>query len=753
MLSFALLILVVSLVANLLLGGLVILRDSKSATNRIFFILVVAMSVWGTMSYISYQNTNTLLYARLVLFFAVLFATYFFFFVLTFPNRNQVVSSRAFNIAYAWSIVVMLITLSPICFKAIEVSASGSVGSPVVGPGIAFFGLTVMFYDLGGLVILARKTLRSRGEERVKRLYLWAGLASMLILILLSQFILPNFFANTSLIPYATLFILPFIGLTSYAIIKHQLLDIRSIAVRGLAYVLSLSFIGVLYGLLILVVSLLLNRTSSVNTTERAFYIALALITAPIFPHVKTFFDRQTKRVFFRDSYDPQQFIDQLNKVFVSNSQIDSLLKQTNSIIEANLKAEHSTFLINKTAYDPDRWIGNTDFHLDEAASNRLKDAAEQQGEKVIVSEYLDGDPAFRSFLLKNNIAVVLRLVPSLDYELPGIGFLLLGQKKSGNMYNNQDVQLLSILANELVIAVENALRFEEIEKFNITLQQKVDKATAELRKTNQKLIDLDEAKDEFISMASHQLRTPLTSMKGYVSMVLEGDAGKISTMQKKLLDQAFVSSQRMVYLIADLLNVSRLKTGKFIIESKPTDLAKVVEEEIGQLVETAKGRNLALTYDKPKDFPVLMLDETKIRQVIMNFADNAIYYTPAGGHIKVNLVDKKDSIEFTVVDDGLGVPKAEQHHLFNKFYRAGNARKARPDGTGLGLFMAKKVIVAQGGAIIFSSVEGKGSTFGFGFAKAKLKPTAAQLKSPQASVSTTVSMGAAESTAKTVEK
>lgn len=99
-----------------------------------------------------------------------------------------------------------------------------------------------------------------------------------------------------------------------------------------------------------------------------------------------------------------------------------------------------------------------------------------------------------------------------------------------------------------------------------------------------------------------------------------------------------------------------------------------------------------------------------------MNFIDNAIYYTPKGGKITASLSKTKESVEFTVTDTGIGVPKAEQHHLFMKFYRAGNARKARPDGTGLGLFMAKKVVVAQGGAIVFKTTEGKGSTFGFNF-------------------------------------
>lgn len=728
MINLALIVLVLALIANLLLALLVIFRDPKSATNKLFFVLVLSMSIWGTLSYLSYKNTDTLLLARMVLFTAVVFATFFFLFVATFPSRGTVLPRKTYMAAFLWSVFVMLLTLTPLCFSAIEPSNNGGLGSPVVGPGIGIFGLTVGFYDIGGVILLARKTFRSRGEERAKRLYLWVGVLIMLGLILLSQFIFPTFFSNTTFIPYATVFILPFIAFTSYAIVKHQLLDIRAAATRGLAYALSLGFIGVTYGVVVFVLTGVLPEDSLKGNTGRLSYIALALVTAVVYPTVKNFFDSLTKKVFYRDAYDPQLFIDQLNKVFVSNAQLENLLQQTNTIIINTLKSEYSTFLVNKTAYDAPRWIGDSGHELDNSSIELLNEFADHLSGKVIVSEYLDANKHLRSLLLDRNIAILVRLVPSLDYDLPGIGYLVLGQKKSGNLYTSQDLKILEIIANELVIAVENALRFEEIEKFTITLQEKVDKATKELRDTNKKLIDLDEAKDEFISMASHQLRTPLTSMKGYVSMVLEEDSGKINDMQRKLLDQAFVSSQRMVYLIADLLNVSRLKTGKFIIEGKPTDLGKVVEEEVSQLVETAKSRNLELTYDKPKDFPLLMLDETKIRQVIMNFTDNAIYYTPAGGHIHVYLEDTGQTIECRVEDDGLGVPKAEQHHLFTKFYRAGNAKKARPDGTGLGLFMAKKVIAAQGGTIIFRSTEGKGSTFGFSFSKAKLKPTPEQL-------------------------
>lgn len=286
------------------------------------------------------------------------------------------------------------------------------------------------------------------------------------------------------------------------------------------------------------------------------------------------------------------------------------------------------------------------------------------------------------------------------------VGFHLGGQETSLDTIR-RNKELIDHLSEAVGVAVDNKLLFEENKR-----------VLNRLKKTNKKLVELDETKDEFISMASHQLRTPLTSVKGYMSMVLEGDAGKLSKQQRELLNQAYISSQRMVYLIADLLNVSRLKSGKLVIDKSPVNLAKIVETEIKQLTEMAKSKGLKLIYTKPKAFPEVELDETKTRQVIMNFVDNSIYYTKSGGKIEIILGEDARSIYFQVRDNGLGVPKNEQPKIFTKFYRASNARKARPDGTGLGLFMAKKIIDAQGGSIIFESAQNQGSTFGFRFLK-----------------------------------
>lgn len=362
--------------------------------------------------------------------------------------------------------------------------------------------------------------------------------------------------------------------------------------------------------------------------------------------------------------------------------------------------------LLDETGGDERRLISvgaNKKFH--EFAPEALSEAP-----MIVVSDAESSSGSLRGKMQHANIDVIARL------ETQGgiVGYCFFSYKTSGSAYTQRDIDLIRIACDELAVAMQNTLRFEQIQEFNETLKRRIQEATKELRTTNSQLQRLDEAKDEFISMASHQLRTPLTSVKGYISMVLEGDAGKIGPQQKQLLSEAFASSERMVHLINDFLNVSRLQTGKFMLEQRAVDLIKVVTQEVESLQTTVKMHDLKLKFKAPSHFPVLFIDEGKIRQVIMNFIDNAIYYSRENSTIIVELSVTDGDAVLEVHDTGIGVPKDEQAHLFGKFFRATNARKQRPDGTGVGLFLAKKVIVAHGGSMVFHSVEGEGSTFGF---------------------------------------
>jgi signal transduction histidine kinase len=556
-------------------------------------------------------------------------------------------------------------------------------------------------------------------RSQAKMLYYGLGVTSILGLffsLILPWFGIYSLFWAGPLVASASLFAI------AYTIVRHRMVDTKSFIIRFLAYVLALGLITIVYllGTYFIAERFLADGTFTAQVSTAGLFFVGAVLYQPI----KEFFQKYTNRFFYRDAYDSQGLIDNLNETLVKNVELGAMLTSSAQIIQDNLKTSYCTFFIRETSYMENRTFGVSTGNKKTHDLSGLQELSSKMHSKVYSTESEPTNQAERALIelmKKNDVEVLARLVSTLEYELKGNGYILLGPKQSGSPYSVQDLKILEIVANELVIAVENALRLEEIEKFNVTLQNKIDDATRELRRSNEKLKALDEAKDEFVSMASHQLRTPLTSIKGYLSMVLEGDAGKVSPVQKDMLGQALFSSQRMVYLISDLLNVSRLKTGKFLIEPTVVYLPDVVQSEIDQLRDNAKSRDLTIEFVKPESFSRLMLDETKLRQVIMNLTDNAIYYTPSGGTIQIALKETSKSVEFTVTDNGIGVPKEQEHLLFAKFYRAENARKARPDGTGLGLFMAKKVIIAQGGSIIFKSKENKGSTFGFSFPKEKL--------------------------------
>ncbi len=218
--------------------------------------------------------------------------------------------------------------------------------------------------------------------------------------------------------------------------------------------------------------------------------------------------------------------------------------------------------------------------------------------------------------------------------------------------------------------------------------------------------------------MASHQLRTPLTTVKGYTSMLAEGDFGKLNAAQQKPLQEALDGASRMARLIDDLLNISRMEAGRFFIDAQPTDVVRMTTQEVDQLQSLAKSKSVTLKYVPPQEKSLeILLDENKTRQVVMNLIDNAIHYSqpPAGGgKVEVSLKTDGQDLVFMVRDNGIGVPKAQQDQLFQKMFRATNAKGVRPDGTGLGLYLVKRVVEDQGGTITFQSEEHKGSAFGF---------------------------------------
>jgi signal transduction histidine kinase len=715
-------------IIGILAIGAFVLLNARNVSNKIFAILNFSIAAWLLCLFLANLTSSPLTalwLIRFALFFGALLFLFFFIFALVFPYKTRL--SKQQQILYSLPLIaIAVLSFTPWVVPEVKVTATGAQLDNV-GLLYTISDLVGVLYILGGIGLLLRKHRDANSKQRSQIKFVITGLVIAIIANVFTGDILTLLHVDTAYVDFGGLSLFVFSAFVAYAILKHGFLDIRLIVARTLAYALTLTSIALIYSVTIFGLLARFTNVGTVHGGQQLIYIVAAVFLSFTFEPIKVFFNKITNRLFFRDSYDPQLFLDQLNKTIIDNIELGILLRRTAEIIEQNLKSERAFFVVyEEGASEASRYIGSKG-RID-ALKNmaHIREEIEKRNHKVLVADDLQGSARSLGKLMREDqLAIVSRLQSVISPDTQANAYLFLGDKKSGNIYSSQDRRVIEIISNELVIAIQNARRFEEIENFNATLQEKINQATRSLRKANEKLKALDETKDDFISMASHQLRTPLTSVKGYISMVLEGDAGKLTSQQKEMLGQAFFSSQRMVYLIADLLNVSRLKTGKFIIEPSTVNLPDMVEQELSQLEETAAARGLKLIYDKPTDFPAMLLDETKTRQVIMNFADNAIYYTPSGGTIHVRLINNPGTIELRVEDDGIGVPKSEQPHLFTKFYRAGNARKARPDGTGLGLFMAKKVIVAQGGSLIFESQEGKGSTFGFIFSKSKLAVSA----------------------------
>ncbi len=694
-------------IANLTLGFLVFSRNRKSSVNITFFLMTLFVSLWIVFNYlidVASGADTSMAFIKIANFSGVWAGYFFLYFAYTFPSKHK--KSKLMN----WLVIVpILLTVTIFSDYVIVGAEKSSWGyNPVLGPlGLLFFIIFLMPL-LAGLYFLISNNFKSRGLAKLQSRYVVLGFSITIILVAFFSVIMPLISKEANLASFSPVATIFFVGFTSYAIVKHRLMDIRLVVARSITYAILLATLALFYAGSVLAIEWLFFTDSfdQINLTQGAIRTILAVIMAFSFQPLRRWITRKTDRIFFKNAYDPQKLLDDLSHLLSSTIVLEDLLAKVLETLTSEMKISRGIFILFKEDYS---LYATQKSGYKKEPKLEIKDALKLARNGTAVYDELDEASQYKEPLRKLEAAISLPL----KTEKEIVGVLLLGEKNSGDMFNQQDLRILEILAPEVSVAVENAKSYEEISRFNITLRNEVKRATRRLEEKNAQLRELDQAKDEFISMASHQLRTPLTVIKGYLSMLLEGDVGKITKDQEDFVHEAYDGSNRMVRLINDLLNVSRMDTGRFFIEPTEVDIEALVNQEVKNMQKQADEKGLYLKVTKSHDLPHVWVDETKIRQVVMNFIDNAVFYTEQGG-ITVSLKKEKEMIVYSVQDTGVGIPKKEQAKIFEKFFRATNARKIRPDGTGLGIYLAKRVIEDHGGDIFFESVEGKGSTFGF---------------------------------------
>jgi len=257
-----------------------------------------------------------------------------------------------------------------------------------------------------------------------------------------------------------------------------------------------------------------------------------------------------------------------------------------------------------------------------------------------------------------------------------------------------------------------------------IETRQELERLTKELAAANEHLQELDQMKTEFVSIASHELLTPISAIMGYLSMILDENIAPVTNPKtKKFLEAVYASAKRLSKLVEDLLNVSRIEQGRIVIDRQAIDPVKAAKEVIAETLPKAKEKKLSIELEEPKEtIPKVYADFDKTKEVLVNIVGNAVKFTKKGG-ITISLSTSRDEevqgkrgqgnyVVISVKDTGVGIPKEEQENIFKKFSRAGRWATRDVQGTGLGLYISKSLVEVMGGKIWVDSDGGKGSTF-----------------------------------------
>ncbi|MFH0762548.1 MAG: ATP-binding protein [Candidatus Omnitrophota bacterium] len=294
-------------------------------------------------------------------------------------------------------------------------------------------------------------------------------------------------------------------------------------------------------------------------------------------------------------------------------------------------------------------------------------------------------------------------------------GFILVGTKAADTIINEGDQELISILANQLGEALENARLFEKTWRAQQDLEQKVTQRTGDLTKALNEVKTISKRKSDFVSAVSHELRTPLTSIKGYASILLAGKLGELPPDIHSRLEKINRHSDELVHMINDLLDISRIESGKMSMKKESQDLKSVVSGIIELLSIQAKEKEIDLSFKIPEQANTVFADREQLKRVLINIVGNAIKFTPAKGKINIQAAKADNAfIQVDISDTGYGIPQEAQEAIFEEFYRVDNAVNQEVKGTGLGLTLVKRIIEAHNGKIWVKSKAGAGSTFSF---------------------------------------
>ncbi|MBU2036838.1 GAF domain-containing protein, partial [Patescibacteria group bacterium] len=688
------------------LGFFVFLRNRKERINFTFFLHAIAISLWlfGTfMMFINRESRDLSIFWDRFIYGSVVFIPAFMYhFGLAYSQKKP---DFLLKLGYVLSFVFLFLVPTKYFVDDLFVYQWG------VHTKAQFFHHIFLVYFVSYVVIWFVKMFLYYKSLRVAILREQAKYIFIAFLVLFSigpMAYLPAY--GLGIYPFAYISGLLFSVILAYAIIVHRLMDIKLALRRSFVYIFS-------------VLAIIIPAFPALYYLDKFFpqyiiYVSLVIsaLAVLVFTPIRNYYYRIANKYFFSSLYDSNQVIAKLSDGLrstldiqqaynlISDTLINSL--RVKSVAVLNYQENNQQYLVQ---YNNGFDLKDQRFFPSDADLHRnyiIKSVP------VVVEELRQTDYQSHKAILDLLLGLKVAMVIPLNIQNETLGIIALGQKESGDMYNEEDLKTLEVIASQAAIAIKNAQLYDETKRFSQTLQAEVERQTKELKRANEDLQKLDKAKSDFISIASHQLRTPLTAIKGFTSMILEGNYGQLTDILRDKEEKILESAERLIKLVNDLLNLSHMEGGEMEFNFAKVDFDAMVKSVAEELAPTAEKKKLKFTWQTPdKEFWV-RADEQKLRQVVMNLIDNAIKYTQKG-RVEVLLEQQDKNIVMAVRDTGMGLQPGESKHLFQKFMRGAEASHYHTEGAGIGLYVARQLIEAHQGRVWAESEgEGKGSTF-----------------------------------------
>ncbi len=693
------------------LGIFVVSKNKNSIIHRVFFLLSVGVTIWlvGTfMMFISKTNEQAIFWDRFIYMGVVFVPAFMYHFSVVWTKTKK--QKILIVISYILGFVFLVLSRTQYFVDDIFKYNWG------VHSQAKFFHhlfLLQFFFFLALVLYNFYKHYIENKNASKKNQSKYVFIAFFILITVGSTAYFPAY--KISIYPFSYISGVLFTMILAYAIVAHHLMDIKLVLRQSFVYLAPLTIILTGYT----IVEFIFTKfyfADWINTTANVFIFILAIL---IFIPLKNFFYKIANKYFFSSLYDSQEVITNLSNNLRSSLDINKICNLISKTLVDSFHSKAVGILIFNEKKNEYFVQHNFNFKINQQKrffnDKNLQNKFAKQNKILIIEE-------IKNSLFYKKSKSTIDLLTNLEIEILAplniknkmIGLIVLGAKESGDIYNQEDLKVLQVIGSQTAIVLQNSLLYQKSLRFSEKLKKEVSKATKDLREANVKLKKLDKAKTEFVSITSHQLRTPLTGIKGYLSMFLDGDFGELKPEQKKIMIDIFNNSNRLVRLINIFLNVSRIESGRLKIEKKKFDLAELVNEIIRELKIEAEKKDLKLEFINFKNKLEISADRDKLADVILNLIDNAIKYTQKG-NIIVSAELKNNKVKFSVKDSGIGVDSEDAKELFNKFIRGRKITQINTSGSGLGLFIAKKIIELHNGKIwVESEGDGKGSEFIF---------------------------------------